>query len=163
IFRIGGEEFAVLLPHLAGADALSVAERLRAAVGEIPFTVPLRVSIGLASSPDDATDRDGLLERADGALYAAKGAGKDRTPLAGVYALQGAVDADALALYHHPLIGFDALEPAFLADLEARALAQGGDFLHLPFDRRVNVLIAGLDFDNPSRVVWEAAAAVPFT
>src|SRR5436305_4865866 len=61
--------------------------------------------------------------------------------VAGVDALPGAVEADALALYHHPLIGFDALEPAFLADLEARALAQGGDFLHLPFDRRVNVLI----------------------
>jgi diguanylate cyclase (GGDEF)-like protein len=84
IFRIGGEEFAVLLPRLAAQDALPVAERLRAAVSRIPFSVPLRVSIGLASSPDDATDRDGLLERADAALYAAKGAGKDRTRLAAV-------------------------------------------------------------------------------
>jgi diguanylate cyclase (GGDEF)-like protein len=84
IFRIGGEEFAVLLPRLASKDALPVAERLRAAVGRIPFPVPLHVSIGLASSPDDATDRDGLLERADAALYAAKGAGKDRTSLAAV-------------------------------------------------------------------------------
>ena len=83
--------------------------------------------------------------------------------IAGVDPDPGAVEADTLRLFHDPLIGFDALEPAFLADLEARALAQGGDFLHLPFDRRVNVLIAGLDFDNPSRVVWEAAAAVPFT
>jgi len=84
IFRVGGEEFAVLLPHLASKDALPVAERLRAAVGRIPFPVPLHVSIGLASSPDDAMDRDGLLERADAALYAAKGAGKDRTSLAAV-------------------------------------------------------------------------------
>jgi len=84
IFRVGGEEFAVLLPRLASKDALPVAERLRAAVGRIPFPVPLHVSIGLASSPDDAMDRDGLLERADAALYAAKGAGKDRTSLAAV-------------------------------------------------------------------------------
>jgi hypothetical protein len=83
--------------------------------------------------------------------------------IAGVDALPGAVEADALALFHHPLIGFDALEPALLADLSARSLPLGSDFVDLPFDKRVGVLIAGLDFDNPSRVVWEAAAAVPFT
>lgn len=83
--------------------------------------------------------------------------------IAGVDPLPGAVEADALALFHHPLIGFDALEPALLADLSTRSLAQGGDFLDLSFDKRVAVLIGGLDFGNPSRVVWEAAAAVPFT
>jgi diguanylate cyclase (GGDEF)-like protein len=82
IFRIGGEEFAVLVPGLAADDAVEVAERLRRAVARTPFELPLRVSIGLASSPHDATDRDGLLERADAALYAAKAAGKDRTSVA---------------------------------------------------------------------------------
>ena len=58
--------------------------------------------------------------------------------IAGVDPLPGAVEADALALYHHPLIGFDALEPAFLADLSARSLPQGGDFLSTcDFDERV--------------------------
>ena len=38
-----------------------------------------------------------------------------------------------------------------------------GDFVSLNFDRRVAVCKAGLDFANPARVVWEAAAAVPFT
>jgi hypothetical protein len=83
--------------------------------------------------------------------------------IAGVDPLPGAVESDALALYHHPQIGFDALEPDFLADLSARSLAQGGDFLSLAFDKRVAVCVAGLSFDNPSRVLWEAAAAVPFT
>jgi hypothetical protein len=83
--------------------------------------------------------------------------------IAGVDPLPGAVEADALALYHHPQIGFDALEPDFLADLSVRSLAQGGDFLSLDFTRRVAVCVAGLSFDNPSRVLWEAAAAVPFT
>src|SRR5918996_5643298 len=51
--------------------------------------------------------------------------------IAGVDHRPGAVEADALALYHHPLVGFDALAPAFLADLSARALRHAGDFLSL--------------------------------
>jgi hypothetical protein len=83
--------------------------------------------------------------------------------IAGVDHRPGAVEADALALYHSPLVGFDALEPAFLGDLETRSLPRGGPFLTLPFDKRVAVCVDGLAFSNPSRVVWEAAAAVPFT
>jgi hypothetical protein len=83
--------------------------------------------------------------------------------IAGVDPLPGAVEADVLALFHHPEVGFDALEPALLADLETRSLPKGGDFLSLPFDGRVEVLIGGLSFDNPSRLLWEAGAAVPFT
>ena len=83
--------------------------------------------------------------------------------IAGVDPLPGGVESDALALYHHSKVGFDALEPAFLADLSARSLTQGGPFLSLDFDHRVSVCMAGLAFDNPARVVWEAAAAVPFT
>ncbi len=91
--------------------------------------------------------------------------GNEIAPLAiaGVDPLPGAVEADALALYHHPEVGFDALAPAFLSELEARAVLHGGDFLHLPFAGRVQTCLAGLDFGNPTRLVWEAAAAVPFT
>ena len=83
--------------------------------------------------------------------------------IAGVDPLPGAVQADALELFHHPEVGFEALEPAFLADLEARSLPYGSHFLDLSFDQRVQVGLSGLDFSNPSRQVWEAAAAVPFT
>lgn len=83
--------------------------------------------------------------------------------IAGVDPLPGAVQADALALFHHPEVGFDALEPAFLADLEGRSAAHGSDFLDLSFDQRVQVCLSGLDFSNSAREVWEAAAAVPFT
>lgn len=83
--------------------------------------------------------------------------------IAGVDPLPGAVETDALALYHHPLTGFDALEPTFLADLQSRSLAEGGDFVSLDFDGRVAVCKAALAYDNPDRVLWEAAAAVPFT
>ncbi len=81
--------------------------------------------------------------------------------IAGVDPEPGAVEADALALYHHPKVGFDALAPAFLADLTAKT---GSDpFISLDFERRTAVCVAGLSFANPARVVWEAAAAVPFT
>ena len=78
VFRVGGEEFAVLLPERDAAGARQVAERLRAAVAATPFTLPLRVSVGLACWPADGHDRDTLLERADDALYGAKRAGKNR-------------------------------------------------------------------------------------
>jgi diguanylate cyclase (GGDEF)-like protein len=81
VFRVGGEEFAVLMPDLAAADALPVAERLRRAVAGTSFATPLRISVGLASWPHDAADADELVRLADEALYAAKRSGKDRTVL----------------------------------------------------------------------------------
>ena len=82
--------------------------------------------------------------------------------IAGVHGEPGAVEADALLLYHHKLIGFDALEPAFLADLEGRSLLRGGQFLDLSFSNRIEVMKTGLAANNPSVQVWEAALAVPF-
>ena len=83
--------------------------------------------------------------------------------IAGVDPEHGAVYTDALALARNPLIGFSALEPPFLTDLTTRSLQQGGTFLDLDYDARQRVCMAGLDFSNSDRVVWEAAAAVPFT
>ena len=73
------------------------------------------------------------------------------------------MEADALLLYHDPLIGFDALEAPFLSELSARSLARGAPFLSLTFEQRVEVCLEGLAPSNPSVQVWEAAAAVPFT
>src|SRR3954471_868634 len=88
----------------------------------------------------------------------------DPQAIAGVDGEPGAVEADALRLYHDPLVGFDALAPPFLADLNGRALQNGGGpFLTLGYDARVKTVMSGLSFDNPSRTLWEAAAAVPFT
>ena len=87
----------------------------------------------------------------------------DSRAIAGADNRPGAVEADALALYHHPLIGFDALEGPFVTHLAARPPHRGGDFVGMGFDQRVQVCIDGLAFSNQSRVLWEAAAAVPFT
>jgi hypothetical protein len=82
--------------------------------------------------------------------------------IAGVDAEPGAVQADSLLLYHHPLIGFDTVEAAFLADLEARSLPRLGQFIDLPYDKRVAVCLDGLAASNPTSEIWQLAAAVPF-
>jgi diguanylate cyclase (GGDEF)-like protein len=82
VFRVGGDEFAVLFRGVGAERALPIAERLREEVERIEFGVPLRVSVGLAAWPHDAVDRDGLLKIADAALYEAKRAGKNRTTVA---------------------------------------------------------------------------------
>lgn len=83
--RLGGEEFAILLPGAAQADAMIIAERLRKQVetAAIPHgNGPIRytVSIGCTSlRAFDATRTDQALHRADIALYQAKAAGRNRT------------------------------------------------------------------------------------
>lgn len=82
IGRLGGEEFGILLPGTDPATGLMVAERLREAVALSPARVrntdlPITVSIGLTDL-DPADDHiDQPLQRADQALYAAKGAGRN--------------------------------------------------------------------------------------
>lgn len=74
----------------------------------------------------------------------------------------GGVEADALALGNHPLIGFATLAPVFVADLSARAAARGSDFVSLDWAGREAVCKEGFAFDNPLRLTWEAAGAIPF-
>jgi diguanylate cyclase (GGDEF)-like protein len=85
--RIGGEEFACLLPDTEPQDALWLAERVRAAVeaashlaGE--HSIRATVSVGAASSNDATADLTGLLNAADQALYRAKEAGRNRGEIA---------------------------------------------------------------------------------
>src|SRR3954469_24525094 len=126
----------------------------------------LPVAGALAQTPLPG-DPDGTLQAfADTILPGRKvavtesGAAIHPQAIAGVDGVPGAVEADALALFHHPKVGFDALQPAFLADLGRRSGARGGAFLDLGWDDRVAVCAGGLDFANPARVVWEAASAV---
>jgi diguanylate cyclase (GGDEF)-like protein len=81
--RIGGEEFAVLLPSTDIHAAELVANRLRLAVMEAPIMVDgvaiaCTVSGGVATMDTEVTSVADLLERADRALYAAKAAGRNR-------------------------------------------------------------------------------------
>jgi diguanylate cyclase (GGDEF)-like protein len=75
-FRIGGDEFAVLLAEANDDDARAVVRRvetlLAARVGDEPWLVELHASFGCASCPEDAEDAMTLFRLADEALYAAK-------------------------------------------------------------------------------------------
>ena len=77
--RIGGEEFALLLPETEQLDALLVAERLRAAISRAEIVPGLRVTVsgGVGACPQDAPTREELVRRTDAALYWAKRNGKD--------------------------------------------------------------------------------------
>lgn len=82
IGRLGGEEFAVLLPHTGLPAAMGVAEKLRAALARAYVqgengTVRPTASFGISALDASAPDIDELLRRADKALYAAKEAGRN--------------------------------------------------------------------------------------
>jgi hypothetical protein len=128
----------------------------------------LPVARAFGQTPLPAVDPDGTLQAFADTMVPGRrvattetGAAIHPQAIAGADPLPGAVETDALALYHHPKTGFDALQPAFLADLTART--GGRPFLTLTFDERTKVCLQGLSFDNPNRLLWEAAAAVPFT
>jgi diguanylate cyclase (GGDEF)-like protein len=83
VARYGGEELAVIIDGADAAGAALLAERIRQDVEKQmiqsdkgPFSVTL--SLGIASVPGDATDKQTLIERADQALYHAKNTGRNR-------------------------------------------------------------------------------------
>ena len=82
--RFGGEEFVVLMPETDGADALNIAERVRAQVGDVPFVLTdgrrlnVTVSVGVATSQGIGDAPEALLRRADAGVYEAKQSGRNR-------------------------------------------------------------------------------------
>jgi diguanylate cyclase (GGDEF)-like protein len=84
IARYGGEEFIILLPETGKDGALKAAENIRQRVADHPFpgeerqpSGNLTISIGVATFPEDGTERDALIQSADRALYRAKQDGRD--------------------------------------------------------------------------------------
>lgn len=85
VARYGGEEFSVVLPETDAAGAFVAAEKIREAVANHAFCdasmnrcVAMTVSLGLATFPTHAWDKESLLREADDALYNAKHGGKNR-------------------------------------------------------------------------------------
>ena len=84
--RIGGDEFAVLLPHSAAHKMTEFAERIRSAVAQSSITIDskaikLTVSIGIAEFHSAEEMLDGVIKRADVALYEAKNNGRNNIAL----------------------------------------------------------------------------------
>lgn len=89
VARIGGEEFALLLPHSDEAAMVAVAERVRIAVAAEPFevaatSVPVTASFGAALLAPGDENINAPLGRADAALYRAKATGRNRVLSEGV-------------------------------------------------------------------------------
>jgi diguanylate cyclase (GGDEF)-like protein/PAS domain S-box-containing protein len=87
--RLGGEEFAVILPETGLAAAVDAANRLRQHIAETPViaskktAITCTVSVGVAHLKDEDGSIDDLLHRADDALYRAKDKGRNRIEVAG--------------------------------------------------------------------------------
>jgi diguanylate cyclase (GGDEF)-like protein len=82
VARYGGEEFAIIMPETDINQAKVFAERVRSKIEKglsktEKFGVCVTISIGLAAFPQDADDAAGLIEKADDALYSAKGEGRN--------------------------------------------------------------------------------------
>ncbi|WP_371868822.1 EAL domain-containing protein [Duganella lactea] len=122
VARLGGDEFTVILTALETPDHV---ERIAQAILQRllqPFSLDheqafVSASIGITLYPDDALDIDDLLKHADQAMYAAKGAGRNRysyfTPTLQVAALnrmrltndlRGALKARQFELYFQPIV-----------------------------------------------------------
>jgi len=81
ISRYGGEEFVMLIPDADKDAAFSLAERLREELARINLAPlpPITVSLGIASYPQDGTEIELLIKKADAAMYAAKKAGRNQS------------------------------------------------------------------------------------
>jgi diguanylate cyclase (GGDEF)-like protein len=86
--RFGGEEFILVLPGCDSINALSHAERVRAAIGQVCVDTPhgsvgVTASLGVAiARPEQTIDACGLIRAADAALYQAKHNGRNRVEFA---------------------------------------------------------------------------------
>ena len=87
--RYGGDEFVVVLPETPSPGALVIAERLRRAIEEHPFleahglSARISASFGIATYPDHAHSPEGLIQKADQAMYRVKERDKNGIEVAG--------------------------------------------------------------------------------
>jgi diguanylate cyclase (GGDEF)-like protein len=87
ICRYGGEEFVVIMPDATEDVAMRRAEMIRVAVADIraqfrgELLRPITLSVGIAMYPTSDRDGHNLVRLADGAMYRAKRAGRDRVML----------------------------------------------------------------------------------
>jgi diguanylate cyclase (GGDEF)-like protein len=150
--RMGGEEFALLLPETDEHGAYVIAERLRHAVRDAfaPDQIALTVSFGVAAYPNHGATGDQLLQAADQALYVAKELGRDRTAI-----YRPEVTAQMLSTKDRTRMRADGYLSAMLVLAEAVDLRDAGPSAHSETVGRYAEMIAaelGLDEERVERV-----------
>ncbi|WP_165826380.1 GGDEF domain-containing protein [Rhizobium wuzhouense] len=109
--RIGGEEFACLLPRASGQQGLAIAENFRQAIAGMheggATHIPITVSIGVSTSSDPSVQLDTLLAEADAALYKAKADGRNcvrlHDPVVMVERASLQLEPFKVAMHGHPV------------------------------------------------------------
>jgi diguanylate cyclase (GGDEF)-like protein len=123
--RVGGDEFAVIVPKIESLDgATALARRITAAVAE-PFLIghistSIGVGVGIAVAPSDGMDPEILVQRADRALYRAKAEGRScirffepdmdahmERRVAIEHELRTAIAAKIIVPYYQPIVAFE--------------------------------------------------------
>lgn len=82
VARYGGEEFIILLPETDAVSGYKVAEKIRTMVEQSKLLgeeMPLTVSLGVSTYPDDGANEEELIEKADQALYYSKNNGRNKS------------------------------------------------------------------------------------
>jgi diguanylate cyclase (GGDEF)-like protein len=94
VYRLGGEEFLIVLPGIGLEGGIVTAERLREAVEQArPKDISVTISLGVSSAGGATVDYDELFRAADSALYEAKRAGRNRVHAAERLGVAGDLDA----------------------------------------------------------------------
>jgi diguanylate cyclase (GGDEF)-like protein len=117
VYRLGGEEFLVVLPGVGSDVGCEVAERLRVAIERVrPARAAITISIGVSSARGEDVQYDALFKLADEALYEAKRAGRNRVIAAATTAVEPATPRPAPPCIDAAMIGDELVRPARALD-----------------------------------------------
>jgi diguanylate cyclase (GGDEF)-like protein len=152
--RVGGNEFAIIMPEIGSLDDPSNLARRIVAAGAEPYvvenvTAELSVGIGIAIAPNDGGHADRLVKRADRALYRAKAAGRSSIrffePEMDAHVerriqiernLRSAIASNGIVPHYQPLVSLDGNR---IIGFEALARWQNGDLGFVPPDMFIPV------------------------
>jgi diguanylate cyclase (GGDEF)-like protein len=159
--RIGGDEFAIIKPKIDSLDdATNLARRIAAAVTE-PFvfeslTAEFGVGIGIAVAPNDGTDPEELIRRADRALYRAKAAGRSSVRFFELEMdarverriqiereLRSVIAAEVIVPHYQPLVSLDGnriIGFEALARWESKSLGYIGPDVFIPIAEEIGLM-----------------------
>jgi diguanylate cyclase (GGDEF)-like protein len=103
VYRLGGEEFLIVLPGVDTEGGLEIAERLRDSVEAVrPQGIRVTISLGLSAGSGEEVDYDVLFRAADAALYDAKRAGRNRVVCASAAPVLEVVASESTAAVPAP-------------------------------------------------------------